>query len=119
MKPEIEARALTRAISLLNTLGARYGIVLPSGETHGERLAETLQARTRRKPQNPRGTLTNHFRPYVEGLQPGESAEIPLNGLGQGLQNALTGWAAKHWGAGNYLTSVDKPTQTLTIIRSA
>ena len=119
MKPEIEARALTRAISLLTALGARYGIVLPSGETHGERLAEEIpQARTRRKPHHPVGTLTNHFRPYVENLQPGESAEIPLAGL-DGLQNALTGWAAKHWGAGNYLTSVDKPTQTLTIIRSA
>jgi hypothetical protein len=119
MKQEIEARALTRAISLLTALGARYGIVLPSGEVIGERLAETPQARTRKKPQHPTGTLTNHFRPYVEGLQPGQSAEIPLGGFGQGLQNALTGWAAKKWGSGNYITSVDKPTQTLTVIRSA
>jgi len=120
MAPEIEARALNQAISLLTALGARYGIILPSGEVYGEKLVEeTPQARTRKKPQHPMGTLTNHFRPYVEDLQPGQSAEIPLGGFGQGLQNALTGWTSKHWGAGNYLTSVDKASQTLTIIRSA
>lgn len=120
MKPEIEARALTQAISLLTALGARYGIVLPSGVMFGEKLEEPIpKGRTRRSPKLPPGTLTNHFLPYVRDLQPGQCAEIPLNGYGRNLQNALTGWASHHWGTGNYMTSQDKASQTLTIIRSA
>lgn len=118
----LEKRALEQALNILKGLDAQFWVRLPSGEEYGERgvmVEPDLEpGRKRKKSRWPPGAMTEHFKPFLCALVPGETAHIPCGDFGNLLQNSVTGWASKYWGAGSYITKYEKETNTLSIMRT-
>lgn len=114
----LEKRALEMALNALKGLDARFRIELPSGEVYGELALAPPEPERKRKPASwPLGSMTKHFRPHLESMVPGETKTIPCDHFGFRMQNAVTGWASKYWGAGSYVSKYDKENNTISIMR--
>ena len=114
----LEKRALEQALTILKGLDARFWVELPTGEVYGER-SQGERERKRRTSTWPKGSMVGYYRPLLEGLTPGGKVKIDCREFGHTLQNSITGWASKAWGAGTYLTQYDRETNTLHIMRTA
>lgn len=114
----LERRALEMALNALKGLDARFRIELPSGEVYGELALAPPEPERKRKPSFwPVGAMTGHFKPYLEGMVPGEKKTIPCEHFGFRIQASITGWASKYWGAGSYISQYDRKNNTISIMR--
>lgn len=112
----LEKRALEQALNILKGLDARFWVKLPTGEEYGEKPAEPRKGRG--YPTFPRGALKTHYIQFVEALMPGEKVEFSAGEYGKTLMNSLTAWASQTWGAGSYMTSFNKDSNVVTIMRT-
>ena len=97
---ELEAKAIEKALKVLENLGCQYFVVSKNGETFGE----IPQKRKKRKANSfPLGTFTNYFKPILKDLQPGQMAIIPiLDFPKESLASSLAAHMSVNWGSGSY-----------------
>lgn len=114
----LEKRALEQALTILKGLDAQFWVELPTGEVYGERPTGE-DGRKRKSPAWPKGSMAGYYQPLLKGLTPGGKVKIDCREFRHQLQNSITGWASKVWGAGTYLTQYDQETNTLHIMRTA
>ena len=71
----LHTKALTNAIKLLNAIGAKYAIVDADLRKHGD--LEVITKKKKAPAKYPYGVIRKHITPYLENLQPNQTARIP------------------------------------------
>ena len=124
---DIITKTAKDAARLLDAIRAQYIIVLPTGEQiiKGDlklHVPEAEPAKKRRQPsRHPYGFLNEHIRPFIQGLDVGDVAVVPVpNGADMDeVQGSAASLSAKLWGNGNYKTMRNPKTGCLEILRLA
>lgn len=115
---DIQKKQIEIFLTVLNKAGAQYKIILDDGTEYGELEVQTKKEMKRRSPLLPRGTLSNHYVPYVANLQAGEVVSIPLTGFEvEPLRSSLASWTHAHWGIGAATTMLNRKTNHLEVLR--
>lgn len=115
---DIQKKQLEILLTVLNKAGAQYKIILDDGTEYGELEVQTKKVMKRRSSLLPKGTLSNHYVPYVENLQAGEVISIPLDGFEvEPLRSSFSSWAHAHWGGSGATTMLNKKTNHLEVLR--
>lgn len=111
----IDKKAIDRAVLLLLAAKAKFKIIAEDGTEYGELEAALPK---RRKFANPRGTLKDHFYPFIADMTPGDVRTIPAKEFGaERIRSSLAGWIATNWGNGAAITSVDRKANTVEVLR--
>lgn len=115
---DIQKKQLDNLLNMLNKAGAQYKIILDDGTEYGALEVQVKKEMKRRSPLLPKGTLSNHYVPYVENLQAGEVVAIPSNGYDiEAIRSSLASWAHAHWGAQASTTMLNRKTNHLEVLR--
>lgn len=109
--PEIVVNTIQRTANMMDKNGIQYKIIMPDGTEYGslvtapQGLTKSGKLRQRRGAVYGHGVLASHIAPYMDNLQPGEVAVIPLNGYdAASVASAASGRAHHKWGNGSYTT---------------
>lgn len=113
-----ERITLPKVISMLNACKVQFAIIDSDGTKHG---SLEVVARKKRAPlKYPMGTLSGHFKPYIEKLMPDQAAEVPsLNFDIEDLRGSIAAWCSTHWGNGQCTTLVDKQNKLVLVFRTS
>lgn len=115
---DIQKVAIKNLVAMLDNAGAQYKIILDDGTEYGELQVQAKKEMKRKSSLLPRGTLTNHYTPYVSNMKVGEVTSIPFTGLdAESLRSSLSSWIFQHWGASAGTTMINKKTGHLEVLR--
>ena len=122
---DIITKTAKDAARLLNAIRAQYIIVLPTGEQiiQGDLKLHVPEAtppkKARAQSRHPHGFLNNHILPFIQHLEIGDVAVVPVpNGADMDeIQGSGASLSAKLWGNGNYKTMRNPNTGCLEILR--
>jgi hypothetical protein len=115
---DIQKKQVELLLTVLNKAGAQYKIILDDGTEYGELQVQAKKEMKRRSSLLPRGTLTNHYIPYVSSMQVGEVTSIPCTGFdAESLRSSLSSWIHHHWGASAGTTMINRRTGDLEVLR--
>jgi hypothetical protein len=104
--------AFTRAINLLKASGAVYEVHF-EGKVYGG-----LPKQATRKFKYGRGVVKKYVMPFIQNLEKGASANIPVGKYDLAtIQGVTTAWAASMWGAGNYVSHMCKENNHVELLR--
>lgn len=116
-------KVLEQVLNLLASVEAKYKIVLPDGAEYGELLiappAPPPPVRKKKVFVNPPGTLLKFYKSYLEGMQVGNVATVPVHDSfkASAMQSAMTAYACNNWGAGSAMSHYDKEKNTIELMR--
>ncbi len=119
---EIQRNILTKAIKLLNSIGAEYAI-LTGEEKYGTLEIVNKKQKTKNKsrsysPKYGRGTLRDYVRPYIQSLKVGDVACIPVGGFDlNAVSYAAASYAHQEFGRGGHTGRTDTEKQVYEIMR--
>lgn len=105
---EVQMNTLNTVIKLLNALPVQYRIETDSGMAFGAlQSTTTLKGTTRKRcTKYPYGTVTKTIAPYLDKLEIGDVAQLPLDLLPllttDSLYSTIAGWCNNNWGSGAY-----------------
>jgi len=107
---DIQKIAIENLVAMLDKAGAQYKIILSDGTEFGALEVQTKKVIKRSPSLLPRGTLVNHYLPYVESLEVGDVACIPLpkNTDVESMRSSLSSWIHTKWGKHSGTTMVLK-----------
>ena len=117
---EIQKATLSKAMKLLNSIGAEYAIVVGE-ETHG-----TLELAKKPRPigknsvvkKYGKGTVLNYIKPYIDNLKPGDVAQIPVAEFDMhSIGSTASGHAHRIFGFGNYTGMQNKEKNMYELMR--
>ena len=121
-------KMLKVALNNLNAL-ERRGIVKfkvivdGNGEEHGT--LEVVQKKKKRKeerqrslPLYPRGNLMEHYKPYLDNINPDEIALIPFGSFDpEVLRSSACAWCSGKWGNKTYSSTINKDKKVVEVYR--
>ena len=124
---DIITKTAKDAARLLNAIRAQYIIVLPTGEQiiQGDLKLhvpdDTPPKKARAQSRHPHGFLNNHILPFIQHLDVGDVAVVPVpKGADMDeIQGSGASLSAKLWGNGNYKTMRNANTGCLEVLRMA
>lgn len=109
--PEIIVNTIQRTANMMDKNGIQYKIIMPDGTEYGSLVTAPQGLTNGGKPRQRKGAiyghgvLADHIAPYMDNLQSGEVAVIPLNGYDvTSVASAVSGRAHNKWGNGTYTT---------------
>lgn len=113
---EIQKKQILKFASMLDTWGAEYKIILPDGEELGA--LEVAPKRKKAASKYPRGALSTHFLPYIEGMDFGDVVNVPAGEYPlETLRGSLSAWATHHWGNKSVTTFINHKTNMVEVLR--
>jgi hypothetical protein len=113
----MEQVALTKALNMLNAIGAEYAIRL-GDQTYGA--LEIAPPRKNRPSLYPRGATHRYFWPLLCDMQPSELRHVPLGDFdGVILASNISSACVRNFGAGNTLTSLEREKDRVAVLRVA
>lgn len=112
----IQDKALAQAVNLLYAIRCEFRIVMPDGESVK---SSGYASAKPEEPKLPYGSLAAHFRPYIEPLQIGDTAEVPFRDdiNHSKMQSAMSAWMVGNWGKGSYTTLVNRTRKCIEVLR--
>lgn len=116
MEMEIKHKAVEKALSMLDIVGAKYHVSF-GGVVYGEEIATQRRAPS----QFPYGTLSNAIKPYLSVLEVGQVAQIPI---GEDFdknrfQSTCCSIAYQMWGSDSYTSMLKEDGSEVQILRLA
>ena len=121
MATTIQKQAAEKAIALLNASGAQFKVIFADGTEYGD-LEVVTQKKHKRKVTLPYGTLQSLYKPYVDEMQVGGVAQLPiaeavaLGASANALRSAATAYASTKWGNNTYISTItDKHVELLRV----
>lgn len=114
-----QVEMLGRIGHTLTNMGCQWVIVTPDGEKYGNIREEDKNKRRPMKHQW--GVRTAYVRPYMETLEVGQLAEIPVAGSGFNpteVINACSSLACRLWGNGQATSAYNSKTDKVEILRT-
>ena len=111
-----------RSLAALKATGAKYIVVMPDGTTYsqGDLKLEIPKPEKKRKRglEHPIGTITKHYMPYINELQPGEMVEIPYDKFRpEVLVSGISSRAVGMWGKGSTMTAQNPAKKVVEVLR--
>lgn len=107
---DLRDEAIKRALILLNAGKARYKIIMEDGTEYGDlKLAppEPPEKTMKRNRVFRNGELKTHYSPYLDALNPGDLAQIPVGDFPpESLRSAITAAACNRWGKGAAMSCI-------------
>ena len=116
-------KATESQLAFLRNSGASFKIILNDGEivVHDPNgLIEPKKVIKRGGSRNPGvkfGEPSEYAMPFIENLEPGQSATIPCKYHYDTMRSVVCNNARKLWGSGNYLTEFDEKRENITLLR--
>ena len=113
----VKQQTLTRALNMLNAIGATYAVIEEDGTKHG-----TLEVADKKKSGSkyPYGTLSKYAGQHMANMSVGGIEEIPFGNFeGEEVRSAAVSWACYHWGNGTVTTATVKDKQIVEVLRIA
>lgn len=113
----VKQQTLTRALNMLNALGAAYAVIEEDGTKHGTlEVVETKKRNTKYK----HGELSAYAAAHMVSMEVGDIEEIPFGKYeGEEVRSAAVSWACYHWGNGTVTTSTNKDKKVVEVFRIA
>lgn len=112
-----------RSIIALRASRAKFIVVMPDGETIVEgdlKLEEPKLKRKRQKSDFPHGTLTAHYMPYLQNLQPGQMVEVPFGNFPPAvLAGSISSRVCQLWGRKTAMTAQNAEKKVVEVLRFA
>ena len=116
----IQNLAMEKLLLGLRNLGCDY-VVIDKDQNKYEHGNVFRKSKGKKRPfKYPLGTVKKYYLPFIENLQPGQSAVVPIGDFQfSEIQHGLTSTASHRWGNGSYMTSRNTEAKTVEIIRIA
>ena len=111
----LQLQQLERIETVLKNMGCHYEIKQPDGvmRVHG---AVNKAKRPRLYPHN---ETRNYYKPFVDDVQPGQVAYVPLDKYPSlYLQSHLCSYLTSKWGRGTYTTHTNTDKKHIEILRT-
>lgn len=113
----IHDAASQKAIAILNSINAKYKIILEDGTERSNIVEETKKKKVFLRPV---GTAIKHFLPYIENTEVGQLVEVPYGDFrGEELRGPLVAYCCRIWGKGSYMSSLNNEKRVVELIRYA
>ncbi len=113
----IRQAAVDRALRMLDAAGAVYAVQF-DGNTYGTLPIAPPPPAKPARPHYKRGLTRAHYLPYLQGMNPGDSAAIPHGGFDLTVLAANVSAATVHlWGAGAAITHRNDTAGTIDVLR--
>ena len=97
----IKTKTIENVVKILRALNAQYKIITEDGTEYGE-LVVANQKPKRRPRQYPLGHFSNYVKPYLQKLNVGDVAEVPLGEFdSKMLASRVSCVGIQMWGKGN------------------
>jgi hypothetical protein len=119
----IKQITLDRTLKTLAALGAEYIVKDSDGGMHmlGNLILATAPAMPKRKPRSglPHGDLTKHISVYVDAMQVGDVACVPMyeGGNMKSLHSTVSSYTVRLWGSGNSTTHKNVDANCVEVMR--
>lgn len=111
-----ESAIFKRALAALDAAGAKYKIVLPTGESFGD--LELEKPKRGRRQIHPYGQIRDFLKPYIGELEPGGFTEVPFGPyLGHELTKRVSAYGCTKWGKGKVIVSTNKDRGVVEVLR--
>ena len=115
---KIESLAIEKLLQGLKNLGCSYVVIDKNKQKYENGSIFGKGKLKKRQFTHPYGTLKKYYLPFIERLQPGESASVPIAEFEfTEIQHGLTSTASALWGNGTYMTSRNVEGKCVDIIR--
>jgi hypothetical protein len=113
----VKQQTLTRALNMLNALGATYAVIEEDGTKHGTlEVAETKKRSSKYK----HGELSAYASTHMANMSAGDVEEVPFGKYeGEEVRSAAVSWACYHWGNGTVTTATNKDKKVVEVFRIA
>jgi hypothetical protein len=116
---KIKQMALERQIEVLTNLGMQFCIIDTDGNKHGTlEVAEPKPIKKRQSnPDRPLGAVVTYLRPYLDHLQPGSTASIPIGEFGfKTIQSSTCSYLFTAHGPNRVITTQNKDTDCVDVV---
>jgi hypothetical protein len=114
----IQNLAIEKLLLGLKNLGCDYLVIDKDQNKYENGNVFRKNGVKKRQFSHPYGTLKKYYLPFIENLQPGDSASVPISGFTfEEIQHGLTSTGSAIWGNGTYMTSRNVEAKTVEIIR--
>ena len=110
--------ALDRALKLLDAAGVQYAVIDFDGVKHGA--LEVGQPKTKKKKvfMHQHGEFRDYFMPYLQNLTAGSAVKVPPGKYQlEELRGPLSSWCSTNWGKGSTITSIDRKSNLIEVLR--
>jgi hypothetical protein len=95
----IQTRTIENVAEILRTLKVSFKIITENGEEYGD--LEVVRAKRRARTEK-YGHFSKYIQPFIENLQPGEVAQIPIQDYNRSrLGSSCSALACRLWGNGS------------------
>lgn len=113
----VKQQTLTRALNMLNAIGATYAVIEESGTKHGT--LEVVEVK-KRKTKYAHGELSNYTSKHIANMSVGDIEEIPFGKYeGEEVRSSAVSWSCYHWGNGTVTTATLKDKKVVEVLRIA
>lgn len=113
----VKQQTLTRALNMLNAIGATYAVIEQDGTKHG-----TLEVAEPKKrgSKYAHGELSKYVSGYMKDMNITDVYEIPFGKYeGEEVRSAAVSWACYHWGNGTVTSATIKEKNIVEVLRIA
>lgn len=114
----IVVRAVEQALATLGKLGCVYHAQFNGKDYTNGQLVTAKLKRTKRASSINYGSRAEYYKPFIKDLQPGDVVDIPFGDFyGYDLQSSIGAWAVANWGTKSFMTTVNKKTKVVEVLR--
>ena len=114
----IVVRAVEQALATLSKLGCVYHAQFNGKDYTNGQLATAKLKRAKRASSINYGSRAEYYKPFIKDLQPGDVVDVPFGDFhGYDLQSSIGAWAVGHWGTKSFMTTVNKKTKVVEVLR--
>lgn len=108
----IKQIAVQKAIAMLQAANAQYSIVDEEGKEY------TNIVNKRRKTEHPFGSVREHYKPYIQDMEPGDLVEVPNGNFPlESIQSGIVSWFCTTHGSGSCMTALNRSKNVIEVIR--
>lgn len=113
----VKQQTLTRALNMLNALGATYAVIEEDGTKHGT--LEVVETK-KRGLKYAHGELSGYASKHIANMSVGDIEVVPFDKYeAEEVRSALVSWAGYHWGKGTVTTATVKDKKLVEVLRIA
>lgn len=113
----VKQQTLTRALNMLNAIGATYAIIEDNGTKHGT--LEVVEPK-KRGLKYKHGELSAYASKHIANMSVGDVEEVPFDKYeAEEVRSAAVSWAGYHWGKGTVTTATVKDRKIVEVLRIA
>lgn len=114
---KVQQKALNQLLVGLQNLGCSYVVIDKDGAdyTFGDALKKGQKKRPRKYPY---GSIREYYYPWIKDLAPGDSTVVPAGSFSiEDIQSGIGAKAAALWGPGTFVTSLDRSSNSVEVLR--